>query len=80
MQPIQPSVEAGVELDTIQPSAEAGVEQALLEELTCPISFQLVTNPVVAEDGYTYEQAAIQQWIDKCRAGEPLITGWPDLA
>jgi hypothetical protein len=31
----------------------AGVEQALLEELSCPISFQLMIDPVVAENGHT---------------------------
>jgi hypothetical protein len=48
-------------MHTIKASTEAGVEQALLEELSCPISFQLMTDPVVAEDGHTYEQAAIQE-------------------
>jgi hypothetical protein len=56
-------------------SADAGLEQALLEGLSCPISFQLMTDPVVADDGHTYERPVIQQWIDKCTAGEPLTTG-----
>jgi hypothetical protein len=60
---------------TLKATVEAGVEQALLEGLSCPISFQLMTDPVVAEDGHTYEQAAIQEWIDKCRAGEPRTMG-----
>jgi hypothetical protein len=36
------------------------------EELSCPISFQLLTDAVVAEDGHTYRQQAIEEWIDKC--------------
>jgi hypothetical protein len=68
-------------VDTIKASTETGMEQALLKELSCPISFQLMTDPVSAEDGHTYEQAAIQEWIDKCRAGKLLITNgqiWRD--
>ncbi|CAF0739162.1 unnamed protein product [Adineta steineri] len=33
--------------------------------LVCPITFQLFHEPVVAEDGYTYEQSAIIEWIQK---------------
>jgi hypothetical protein len=34
-----------------------------------------MTDPVVADDGHTYERQVIQQWIDKCTAGEPSTTG-----
>lgn len=40
--------------------------QAILEtreELECPITHQLMGDPVVAEDGHTYERAAIEHWI-----------------
>jgi hypothetical protein len=63
----------------VEDSAEAGLEQALLEGLSCPISFQLMTDPVVADDGHTYERPVIQQWIDKCTAGEPSTTGESSL-
>jgi hypothetical protein len=36
------------------------------EELSCPISIQLMTDPVLAEDGHTYQRDAIEQWINKC--------------
>jgi hypothetical protein len=36
------------------------------EELSCPISFQLMTEAVVAEDGHAYQRDAIEQWISKC--------------
>lgn len=32
--------------------------------LCCPITMQLMGNPVVVADGRTYERDAIQQWID----------------
>jgi hypothetical protein len=41
-----------------------------LEELSCPISMQLMTDPVVADDGHTYERHAIEAWIKKCTAGK----------
>jgi hypothetical protein len=41
-----------------------------LEELSCPISMQLMTDPVVADDGHTYQRHAIETWINKCTAGE----------
>jgi hypothetical protein len=59
----------------VEDSADAGLEEALLEGLSCPISFQLMTAPVMADDGHTYQRPVIQQWIDKCTAGEPPTTG-----
>jgi hypothetical protein len=41
-----------------------------LEELSCPISMQLMTDPVVADDGHTYQRETIEEWIEKCTAGE----------
>jgi hypothetical protein len=59
----------------VEDSADAGLEEALLEGLSCPISFHLMTDPVMADDGHTYQRPVIQQWIDKCTAGEPPTTG-----
>jgi hypothetical protein len=44
------------------------------EELSCPITFKLMTDPVVAEDGQTYQRQAIEQWINKCIAGKSQST------
>jgi SUMO ligase MMS21 Smc5/6 complex component len=41
-----------------------------LDELSCPISFQLMTDPVVATDGHTYQRDAIEAWIKKCTTGK----------
>lgn len=35
----------------------------------CPISHELMTEPVVASDGHTYQRQAIVQWIQVRRAG-----------
>eukprot|EP00005_Dracoamoeba_jomungandri_P002437 CAMPEP_0174253550 /NCGR_PEP_ID=MMETSP0439-20130205/2918_1 /TAXON_ID=0 /ORGANISM="Stereomyxa ramosa, Strain Chinc5" /LENGTH=248 /DNA_ID=CAMNT_0015334633 /DNA_START=75 /DNA_END=821 /DNA_ORIENTATION=- len=31
--------------------------------LVCPISLELMTDPVLAEDGHTYDRASIEQWF-----------------
>jgi len=36
---------------------------SLQDVLVCPISLQLFQDPVVAEDGHTYEREAIIEWI-----------------
>lgn len=42
-----------------------------LSQLLCPISFQLMTDPVIAADDITYQRDAIETWIHKCIAGTP---------
>jgi len=34
------------------------------EDLVCPITQELMRNPVIAEDGNSYEKEAILQWLD----------------
>ena len=36
-----------------------------LEEFCCPISLQLMTDPVVAADGFSYERDSIVKWLQK---------------
>ena len=33
------------------------------DEFLCPITQEMMENPVVAADGHTYERAAIVQWL-----------------
>ena len=33
------------------------------EELLCPILQCLMTDPVITEDGFTYERSAIEHWL-----------------
>jgi hypothetical protein len=37
--------------------------QAALEDLMCPITCELMDDPVIAEDGQTYEREAIATWV-----------------
>jgi pyridoxal/pyridoxine/pyridoxamine kinase len=46
---------------------EAGL-MVMPDELSCPISFQLMTDPVLADDGHTYQRQAIEEWISRCTA------------
>ena len=33
------------------------------DEYTCPITSEIMTDPVSTEDGFTYERAAITEWL-----------------
>jgi len=35
----------------------------LRDEFVCPITKELITDPVIASDGHTYDRAAIEQWF-----------------
>lgn len=50
-----------------QPKESSPLKKAVIEAITCPITRQLVVDPVVAEDGNTYESAAIKQWLATSR-------------
>lgn len=34
-------------------------------EFVCPISLQVMKDPVIAEDGYTYERKFLMEWLSK---------------
>jgi AAA+ superfamily predicted ATPase len=55
---------------------DAASKMVMAEELSCPICFKLMTDPVVAEDGQTYQRHAIEQWINKCITGMAPETKW----
>lgn len=40
-------------------------ENKVNEVFYCPISGSLMREPVLAQDGQTYEKAAIQEWIER---------------
>ena len=39
--------------------------EEIRKSLTCPISFNIFINPVIASDGHTYERRDIELWISK---------------
>lgn len=44
-------------------SQQNSVDQALPPESYCPITHQMMHEPVLASDGVTYERAAIERWL-----------------
>jgi len=56
------------------PSEVSPIEQGL----QCPITFELMLDPVIAADGYSYERSAMENWIAKKGAGAlSPMTGIP---
>lgn len=52
--------------------------QTYIENFLCPITTEVMTDPVVAESGFTYERSAIEAWFKKNRidptTGEEVST------
>ena len=48
------------------------------DEFVCPISQELMVDPVLASDGHAYERASIERWFEKRltspKTGEALET------
>jgi ankyrin repeat protein len=51
-------------------------KRVIPEELLCPITHKIFGKPVIAEDGYTYEEKAIEEWktkkINSPKTGEKM--------
>lgn len=43
----------------------------LPDEFYCPITMEVMTDPVLAADGFSYERAAIRDWLDKEHVTSP---------
>ncbi|XP_032066923.1 WD repeat, SAM and U-box domain-containing protein 1 isoform X2 [Thamnophis elegans] len=57
-----------VELRNEMKSASLGIP----DEFLCPITKELMKEPVIAADGYSYEKEAIENWIIKKRRSSPM--------
>ncbi|CAD7703404.1 unnamed protein product [Ostreobium quekettii] len=44
-------------------AAEAARQQKIADLFVCPITHEIMEDPVMAADGYTYERKAIMQWL-----------------
>lgn len=48
------------------------------DEFVCSITFELMEDPVVCDDGHTFERSAIEEWLvthdTSPRTGEPLMS------
>ena len=43
--------------------SEASAAAAVPDEYICPITSEIMTDPVSTSDGFTYERAAITEWL-----------------
>lgn len=41
------------------------IESNILQHLKCPITHEIMRQPVVLQDGYTYEKQAITNWLSR---------------
>ncbi|XP_031446703.1 WD repeat, SAM and U-box domain-containing protein 1 isoform X2 [Phasianus colchicus] len=48
------------------------VSVAVPDEFLCPITRELMKDPVIAADGYSYEKEAIENWISNKRRSSPM--------
>ena len=53
-------------------ASEGGVP----ENLCCPISMELMAQPVISADGFTYDRASIEAWLARGKTTSPT-TGAP---
>lgn len=54
---------AGVELSDVGVAAEHRRRNGLKQDLRCPITLEVMVDPVIASDGHSYEREAIQRWF-----------------
>lgn len=45
------------------------------DEYLCPITREVMHDPVIAADGYTYERTAIESWLSTGRRTSPMTNG-----
>lgn len=51
--------------ETSEKKRETKPTGVVMDAFTCPITLEPFVEPVVAQDGHTYEKAAIQKWLEK---------------
>jgi len=37
--------------------------ESILQSLKCPISYEIMSDPVITSDGFTYERSSIERWF-----------------
>jgi len=66
--------EAGIRLRSSRGSVAGDTGEAP-ETMLCPITQELMTDPVMAEDGYTYERDAIERWFEQKKQSQGGLWG-----
>ncbi len=44
----------------------------IYKSILCPITFELMEDPVMASDGHTYDKKAIEEWFNKGKQTSPM--------
>ena len=57
--------EAMAAAEDVEKAVAAKAIADLVESWTCPITYALLFDPVVAEDGKLYERAAIEEYLER---------------
>lgn len=42
------------------------------EDFICPITYEIMSDPVMCEDGFSYERSAILEWFAKDKTTSPM--------
>lgn len=73
-----PPPSAHVDDDEEEEEDDEAFQNFLLEDaplgLQCPIGICLLTDPVTAADGHTYQRAELEKWIETCRVKQQPLT------
>uniref|UniRef100_T1IUY7 U-box domain-containing protein n=1 Tax=Strigamia maritima TaxID=126957 RepID=T1IUY7_STRMM len=65
----RPSQAVTVDFQTAQSAFKLS---SLPDEYHCPITHELMRDPVIAADGFTYEQTAIMEWFESGKDSSPM--------
>ncbi|CAM6036046.1 unnamed protein product [Sphagnum compactum] len=60
----EPGNSCVVDVGELSSSARGGCSSSPPDEFRCPISLDLMSDPVIAASGHTYDRASITRWID----------------
>ena len=65
-------LQLGQELEEGATAAINDTEETVPDEFYCPITYDLMKNPVRCSDGFTYEESAIKEWLTTRRNTSPM--------
>ena len=56
-----------------------GMKEEIIDDISCPITREIMIEPVVLSDGHTYEKEAVKIWLREHntspKTNKPLILG-----
>ena len=61
-----------------EPNINMEESKTISDEYYCPITHEIMKDPVVASDGFTYERAAIEKWLSEKNTSPKTNEALPD--